>query len=364
MLNKTLFDRREEAIHKSRIKDIENFSKKDKEDSISDFKYFLDHRKEDFKERISWLLCGNFGQWESEQAKKNIGNPKEIFNLISILEFSSLPKDSSKFYNKEVEDMILEQVNEEIPPATKQWTLENCAIIDNMIKLPDARLDREVYEEVKNALELIGGKWNTRSQGFVFKKDPTELLKKVVSGEKVNLKKEFQFFATPENVANRLVELANIKDGNKVLEPSAGQGAIIKAINKVHPKMVVDCYEFMDINREFLKEIPTVNLLGEDFLKRQDNPEYDRIIANPPFAKNADITHFIKMWESLRVNGTLVCMTSMHWQHSSNKKEKAFQTFLDKIGAEVHTVDAGAFKESGTTIATLIIVAHKFPEDS
>jgi hypothetical protein len=59
---------------------------------------------------------------------------------------------------------------------------------------------------------LIGGKWKGgKVFGFVFATDPTELLDQIANGEKRNLKKEFQFFATPEKLADELVYLADLE---------------------------------------------------------------------------------------------------------------------------------------------------------
>ena len=87
--------------------------------------------------------------------------------------------------------------------------LKDCTVDGNVVKLPNIKLDRKEYLEVKKALELIGGKWKGgKVAGFVFASDPTDLLNQIANGEKRNLKKEFQFFATPEKLAAYLVELA------------------------------------------------------------------------------------------------------------------------------------------------------------
>lgn len=123
----------------------------------------------------------------------------------------------------------------------KQDILKQCYIEGNIIKLPNIQLDRELYLEVKTALELIGGKWKGgKTQGFVFNEDPSEYLDKLCNGEQINLKKEFQFFATPPAIADRLVELANIQPEYDILEPSAGQGSIINAIHRVCPDIDID----------------------------------------------------------------------------------------------------------------------------
>lgn len=238
--------------------------------------------------------------------------------------------------------------------------LKNVTVLDNIITLPQGQLDRKVYVEVKARLELIGGKWKGgKINGFVFDEDPTQYLDNIQNGDKRNLKKEFQFFATPDSVCDRLVELADINEQERVLEPSAGRGAIISAINRVHPKMYVECFELMPLNVQFLNKIDTAIVIGDDFLKSEESEPFDVIIANPPFSKNQDIDHVMKMWEMVGNGGRIVSVMSKHWQQSSNKKEKQFRDFLEENKAEVIEIDAGEFKESGTSIATCIVVINK-----
>ena len=243
---------------------------------------------------------------------------------------------------------------------TKQQVLQNCIIEGNTVKLPKIQLDRKLYLEVAGALELIGGKWKGgKIMGFVFLKDPTELLNQIANGEKRNLKKEFQFFGTPEKLANDLVEIANIMETDTILEPSAGQGAILKAINKVS-NVTPDCYELMDTNRLILnKSGLNFNLIGEDFLKDNNKTYYSKIIANPPFTKNQDIDHLKEMYKCLCLGGRLVCITSESWVKGSQKKQVDFRAWLNEKKAKTIEIEKGTFKESGTMVGGVLVVIDK-----
>lgn len=241
---------------------------------------------------------------------------------------------------------------------TKQDILSQCTINGLVVILPDTQLDRKVYQEVAKSLELIGGKWNRKEKGFLFAEDPTELLNQIASGEKRNIKKEFQFFATPSELADELVELAEIKYGDVILEPSAGQGAIIEAILRKDSEANIFAIELMDINSSILTKKGFAHELG-DFLKIPGQPIYDKIIANPPFSKNQDIDHIMHMYDLLKSGGRLVSVASRHWKLSSNNKESKFREWIKEVGADIIDVDAGVFKSSGTQIATCIIVVDK-----
>ena len=238
--------------------------------------------------------------------------------------------------------------------------LKDVEIEDNLIRLPVGQLDRKEYLEVKNKLELIGGKWKGgKTQAFIFEQNPKELLDKICDGENINLKKEFQFFETPEKIADNLVYYADIQNYDTVLEPSAGRGAILKAIAKISP-VVPCCYEIMDLNKTMLiKTGLNYRLLGEDFLNNDDNLEYSKIVANPPFSKNQDIKHIYEMWNRLARGGRIVTIASAHWKNCDNKKEKEFREWLENKDAEIIGLENGEFKESGTMIKMCIIILNK-----
>lgn len=238
--------------------------------------------------------------------------------------------------------------------------LKQCTVHGMIVRLPAGQLERNDYLEVKKALELIGGSWNGgKTQGFVFKEDPSDYLSQLCEGEKINLKKEFQFFGTPPALADHLVELAELQPEHTVNEPSAGQGAIIKAIHRVFPELVVDCFELMDLNRSFLGKLPNTCIIGSDFITEKKETVYDRIIANPPFSKNQDIDHVHEMYRCLRKRGRVVSVMSNHWRFTSGKKELEFQKFIEESGSKVYEIEEGAFKESGTNISACIVVIDK-----
>jgi hypothetical protein len=242
---------------------------------------------------------------------------------------------------------------------TKEEVLQNCRVDNLVVKLPDVQLDRKLYQEVAKSLELIGGKWKGgKIFGFVFQTDPTDLLDQIANGEKRNLKKEFQFFESSEILADKIVYLAKLNNEDTILEPSCGQGAIIKAINKVS-NVVPDCYELMDVNRLVLnKSGLSFNLIGDDFLLHNDK-YYTKIIANPPFTKNQDIDHIYNMYKWLYSCGTLVSISSESWVTGSQKKQIEFRSWLSNVNAEIIDIEKGAFKDSGTMVGGKIIVINK-----
>ncbi len=99
--------------------------------------------------------------------------------------------------------------------------------------------------------------------------------------------------------------------------------------------------------------------MGDDFLQSDTSVKYDYIIANPPFAKNQDITHVMRMYDHLNSGGRLVAIMSPHWTHASDNKSKEFRSFMQKVGGKVNEIEAGAFAESGTHINTFYVIVNK-----
>lgn len=239
--------------------------------------------------------------------------------------------------------------------------LKNATVEGNVARITKVQLDRKQYLEVKKAMSGIGGKWKGgKTAGFVFTVDPRKVLGIIQEDKNRNLIKEYQFFETPAKIADKMVLKADLKQTDTVLEPSAGQGAIIKRIHKVIDNLNVSYFEILDMNRSVLEKMPFTKDLGEDFLKGKCNGKFNKIIANPPFSKNRDIEHIYKMYNCLKKGGRLVTLASTHWEHVDNKKEREFREFLSDVDAEIIRIKEGEFKQSGTNIATNMIIINKY----
>lgn len=242
--------------------------------------------------------------------------------------------------------------------------LGECRVEGNTLFLPDRQLDRPTYQAVNKVLVNIGGKWNRKAKGHVFTDgDPAELLNNVLmTGETVDLKKQYQFFPTPRAVAEQMCQMAELDSTCVVLEPSCGKGDLADVVFEAGVKELVG----VELNREMEKHLngkPYVTFVGVDFLElvRADDidHEWNRIVMNPPFTKQQDIDHILAAYDILSPGGILVSVVSEAPFFWSNKKAIAFREFLDSHGAEMVRLDEGAFKESGTMVRTRLIKLEK-----
>jgi tRNA1(Val) A37 N6-methylase TrmN6 len=154
-----------------------------------------------------------------------------------------------------------------------------------------------------------------------------------------------------------MIELADIQLTDRVLEPSAGQGAIVDSLEGMCAS--VDLCEFMSQNREILEE-KGYDIFCNDFLDLSIGNKYNKIIANPPFSKDQDCKHVLKMYEHLVSGGTLVAVMSKSWmRENKNKVQQEFANLINKKGNTLTTIESGEFKQSGTSVATALVVIKK-----
>ena len=238
---------------------------------------------------------------------------------------------------------------------------------DSVIKLGNSKLSREDYLQVKKTLESCGGKWKGGTiQGFMFLDgNAPAVLASLSDGESRNIKKKFQLFETPDALADRLVKkVLPISESFYILEPSAGRGALIRAIQRECPDAEVTAYEINPDCWPGLSKMENVELHKDDFLAAKPDVFYKIIVANPPFAKNQDIRHFKQMWSWLAVDGRMTVIMSTHWRFAKDKVCTEFREFLERIGAEIEELAAGEFKTSGTNIPTVIVTEKKTEENA
>lgn len=231
------------------------------------------------------------------------------------------------------------------------------------------QLDRKQYVSINEVLETIGLKRNRKEKAHVADCSEQELqdaIEDIIETWEVETLKEtikkFQFYETPQEVAEYLVELAEVKASDNILEPSAWHGAIIKAIvSKVKHYQYLEAVEIDPIkynvlwSEYFSKEYHKMdNLLELNFLN-YNRMKFDKIIANPPFSKSQDVKHILKMYETLSVWGRLVSVASASIKHRTWKLYEEFNA----LNPEFYDLPDGSFKESWTMVNTVIVVINK-----
>ena len=169
------------------------------------------------------------------------------------------------------------------------------------------------------------------------------------------------FFPTPKNIVEKMLDEADIKKGETVLEPSAGKGNIADEIRTRYPDNALEVAEINGSLAELLKE-KGHNVVGNDFLAT--NKKYDKIIMNPPFEKLQDIDHVKHAYDMLNPGGRLVAIMSESPFFNSAKKAEAFRTWLEDVGGVSEKLPENSFKNSerSTGVNTRLVVIDKGTE--
>lgn len=217
------------------------------------------------------------------------------------------------------------------------------------------QLDRKLYERTNKALEAAGGKWNRKAKAHLFDADATERIEQMLATGSIEVPKdEFNFFPSPPAVVVRLLALADIKPGMRVLEPSAGKGAIAYAC--ADAGATVDCYELMEANFVALAGDARLGPVRHmDFLAQAPEASYDRVVMNPPFLKQADIKHVMHALQFLKPGGLLVSVMASSVAFRDNRLTQDFRDLVRARGGDIEALPDGSFKASGTNVNTVIV---------
>ncbi len=244
----------------------------------------------------------------------------------------------------------------------------------------------KVFREVKEICTRLGARWNQASQSFLFGYDPTRALEVVQASGVMPPKNPYAHFQTPDSISEGMIRYEfrlfegehypgyhhgqplhachYIPAGLRILEPSAGKGAIARWIRQLYSMLgredyTLHCCEIDPINRAILEQQDFAGV-ADDFLTYHLEPGealYDIVIMNPPFLDLEYIEHIEHAWELLSDReGRLVAIvpSSFFWREEA--KCQRFRTLVRLYGEEPPMVyPRGRFKESGTTIETALV---------
>lgn len=217
--------------------------------------------------------------------------------------------------------------------------------IKNTLQFGYGECDRFAKTEAERVLEAIGG---ARVQGYwQFDYHPGEVLEHIVCSGCIPDQKSFQFYPTPEGLARRVVELAEIGSGHVCLEPSAGTGGLADLM----PKDRTRCVEVSQLRCDILsaKGFPLVSC--DDFLAWAGLPGhhgYDRVAMNPPFSDGRWQDHLEAAASLVKAVGRLVAILP------SGARQK-----VDMPGWSLEWHGPFDNEFAGASVSVLILVAER-----
>lgn len=231
----------------------------------------------------------------------------------------------------------------------------NVAVYTSNDRIPD-------WELLKRVMVALGGTWKTggRSKpgGFRFPDDldAAELVRLAKETGEITDPKAAEFFPTPRALAELLVVRADLDFHSRVLEPSAGLGAIALAARERQPGAHIVCVEALETNASKLRGVG-FNVETVDFLSLSPTAlgAFSHVLMNPPFSKRQDIQHVRHAYKFLAPGGVLVAIMSSGVKHREDKLAKEFRTFVAENQGEIWDCPEGSFLESGTAVRTVMV---------
>ena len=170
-------------------------------------------------------------------------------------------------------------------------------------------------------------------------------------------------FVTPPDVVLRVMAAADVQDGHRVLEPSAGTGALALACG-----LRADCSVYcVEINHELAdglrardKYPHSLSVTQADFMEYQaPDGGFDRVVMNPPFEKGQDRDHVRRAYGMLKPGGRLVAIMSVGPFQRDSYADHDFRGWLGWLDHDLEPLPANSFKVAGTGVNTNLVTLYR-----
>lgn len=154
-------------------------------------------------------------------------------------------------------------------------------------------------------------------------------------------------------LADRVVEEADLKTGETVLDPEAGPGALLDAIRRAEIGVVNTAIEINSQLCDRLKLKGYDAVYNVDFLDCtvEEYGLHNKIIMNPPYKNSIDVKHVKHALTFLAPGGRLVAICA-----DGPRQQEALRPLAEKSGGFWEKLPAGTFQESGTMVNTALMV--------
>jgi hypothetical protein len=139
-----------------------------------------------------------------------------------------------------------------------------------------------------------------------------------------------QYYPTPESLSVMAWSRFKNRDFARVLEPSAGEGHLLKGCPNRHwQKIPIDCVE-IDIEKHPILRNQGYAVVGMDFLQFNNGSIYSHIIMNPKFSQGA--THVLKAWDILFDGEIVAILNAETLKNPFSKERKLLLSLIEQYG--------------------------------
>jgi protein-L-isoaspartate O-methyltransferase len=234
--------------------------------------------------------------------------------------------------------------------SIKTGTMQ-CVYISDMKRTdpPKAQPDAEPVEEIKSEIDFSTWEPQELREREVTKFD--HLRDQLKQGIKIVIAP--QLFVTPHELAARMVEMADLVPGQRLLEPSAGTGNILRAVREAMGDDVERLA--VEINHSLCDALRTTetetDIHCRDFFQCGDEiGKFDRIVMNPPFSDADDIKHIKHALTMLKPGGKLVAICA-----GGPRQRDHLLPIVNQFNGTWESLPSGTFATSGTQVNTVLL---------
>lgn len=256
---------------------------------------------------------------------------------------------------------VVEMSKSNMVDADVMEVLKSAWCEGNKVYLPPAQMERKLYVRTNEVLTRIGGKWKGgKTRAHVFEDDPAALLAEVLATGIMPLDNPLDFYETPPEVVKRMIDVAGDLNMKSVLEPSAGNGAIVWQVIQSFPMANINAIEFDQKRAGKLREkySERIDVYESDFMQYTAENFHDVILMNPPFTLQGNnlayIDHIKHAIHLLKEGGKLVAIAPASLKFRSDKRTTELREHITKHGT-IEDLPVGSFGESGTLVSTVLV---------
>ncbi|MDK9702511.1 MAG: DUF4942 domain-containing protein [Sulfuritalea sp.] len=150
-----------------------------------------------------------------------------------------------------------------------------------------------------------------------------------------------QFYPTPPDLAARAWGKFKNREFTRVLEPSAGDGALADANPRERDyyrrNIPIDCCE-LDISKHPMLRAKDYDVVGVDFMQFSSGSIYSHVILNPPFANGA--AHVLKAWDLVWDAEIVAIINAETVRNRCSKERQMLGNLIDQFGEVEFIADA------------------------
>ncbi len=240
--------------------------------------------------------------------------------------------------------------------------LSHSTCTDHRLILP-AQLERKLYDRVNEVLTRLGGQWKSgKVKAHVFEEDPAPLVAEVLATGIMPPKNPLGFYPTPDDLVDEVIGQITVGSPEAILEPSAGEGAFVKALLARFPSTRIVAVELDPKRAAKLRQLgPRVQVVEGDFLQ-YNACGYDLVVMNPPFAVERDaleyIEHIRHALALLTPAGQLLAIVPAGLKFRRDRRTSELRALIEQNG-QIEDIRAGAFDVSGTSVSTVLVEMQK-----